>query len=188
MQRLRGSSARRRRRRDFEHRPQLQRPHGLDALAGLSRLALYRGCLRRCRPHRRSAGDALLKAWVFGDNLDTDMLAPGRYMKFGTEEIAKHCLESVSPNFSKEVKKGDVVVAGRNFGCGSSREQAPEALRHLGVSALIAPSFAGLFYRNCFNLGLPAVVCAEAGKIRAGDRLKIDFEGKIQNLSNGEAY
>jgi 3-isopropylmalate/(R)-2-methylmalate dehydratase small subunit len=127
-----------------------------------------------------------MKAWVFGDNLDTDMLAPGKYMKFGIEEIAKHCLESVSPDFSKNVQKGDCVVAGRNFGCGSSREQAPEALRHLGVSALIAPSFAGLFYRNCFNLGLPAMVCANAGRIRAGDVLEIDFEGIIKNKSTGE--
>ena len=127
-----------------------------------------------------------MKAWVFGDNLDTDVLAPGRYMKFGIEEIAKHCLESVSPEFSKNVKAGDVVVAGRNFGCGSSREQAPEALRHLGVAALVAPSFAGLFYRNALNLGLPAVVCAEARRIRAGDLLKIDFEGKIENLTTGE--
>jgi 3-isopropylmalate/(R)-2-methylmalate dehydratase small subunit len=126
--------------------------------------------------------------WVFGDNLDTDMLAPGRYMKFGIEEIAKHCLESVSPNFSKDVKAGDIVVAGKNFGCGSSREQAPEALKLLGVSALIAPSYAGLFYRNCFNLGLPAVVCADAGRIRAGDQLKIDFEGQIENVTKGESY
>ena len=124
-----------------------------------------------------------MKAWVFGDNLDTDMLAPGRYMKFAIEEIAKHCLESINKDFASQVKSGDIVVAGRNFGCGSSREQAPEALRHLGVSALIAPSFAGLFYRNCFNLGLPAVVCADAGKIRAGDQLKIDFAGKIENLT-----
>ena len=129
-----------------------------------------------------------MSTWVFGDNLDTDMLAPGRYMKFGIEEIAKHCLESVSPDFSKNVQKGDVVVAGKNFGCGSSREQAPEALRFLGVSALIAPSFAGLFYRNCFNLGLPAVVCAEAGKIRQGDELKIDFAGRIENLTQGKTY
>ena len=80
------------------------------------------------------------------------------------------------------------MVAGRNFGCGSSREQAPEALRLLGVSALVAPSFAGLFYRNCFNLGLPAVICADAGKIRQGDDLKIDFTGKITNLTQGETY
>jgi 3-isopropylmalate/(R)-2-methylmalate dehydratase small subunit len=129
-----------------------------------------------------------MKAWVFGDNLDTDMLAPGRYMKFGIEEISKHCLESINKDFASQVKSGDVVVAGKNFGCGSSREQAPEALRYLGVTALIAPSFAGLFYRNCFNLGLPAVVCADAGKIRPGDELKIDFAGKIENLTKGETY
>jgi 3-isopropylmalate/(R)-2-methylmalate dehydratase small subunit len=129
-----------------------------------------------------------VKAWVFGDNLDTDMLAPGRYMKFGIEEIAKHCLEAVHPPFASSVRKGDVVVAGRNFGCGSSREQAPEALRLLGVSALIAPSFAGLFYRNCFNLGLPAVVCADAKKIRQGDDLNIHFAGRIENRTTGESY
>ena len=127
-----------------------------------------------------------MKAWVFGDNLDTDVLAPGRFMKFGIEEIAKHCLESVDPSFASTVKPGDVVVAGRNFGAGSSREQAPEALRHLGVSALVAQSYAGLFYRNALNLGLPALVCAEAKCIRSGDELKIDFSGKIENLSTGE--
>ena len=129
-----------------------------------------------------------MKAWVFGDNLDTDMLAPGKYMKFPIEEIAKHCLESVNPAFASSVGKGDVVVAGKNFGCGSSREQAPEALRLLGVSALVAPSFAGLFYRNCFNLGLPAVVCADAGKVRMGDQLDIDFSGTIKNRTTGESY
>ena len=127
-----------------------------------------------------------MKAWVFGDNIDTDVLAPGRYMKFGIEEIAKHCLESVDPRFSLEIKPGDFVVGGRNFGTGSSREQAPEALRHLGVSALVAESFAGLFYRNALNLGLPAVVCAEAKRIRAGDLLKMDFQGTIENLTTGE--
>ena len=127
-----------------------------------------------------------MKAWVFGDNLDTDVLAPGRYMKFGIEEIARHCLESVDEDFSKNVKVGDVVVAGRNFGCGSSREQAPEALRHLGIAALVAPSYAGLFYRNAFNLGLPAVICAEAKRIRAGDLLEINFHGKIENRTSGE--
>jgi len=127
-----------------------------------------------------------LKAWVFGDNIDTDVLAPGRYMKLGIEEIAKHCLESIDPGFSLAVKPGDFVVGGRNFGTGSSREQAPEALRHLGVAALVAESFAGLFYRNALNLGLPAVVCAEARRIRAGDLLKMDFQGTIENLTTGE--
>ena len=128
-----------------------------------------------------------MKAWVFGDNVDTDVIAPGRYMKFGIEEIAKHCLESASPAFAREVKPGDVVVGGRNFGAGSSREQAPEALRHLGVAVLIAESFAGLFYRNAINLGLPAVVCAQATRIRPGDELDVDLElGRVRNRTTGE--
>ena len=125
-----------------------------------------------------------MKAWVLGDNIDTDVLAPGRYMKLGIEEIARHCLEAVSPSFSSEVKPGDIVIAGRNFGCGSSREQAPAALKHLGVSALIAESFAGLFYRNALNLGLPALVCDRARQIQDGARLKIDYEkSEIEDLT-----
>ena len=128
-----------------------------------------------------------MKAWIFGDNVDTDAMAPGRYMKSGIAEIATHCMESIDPSFSKSVKRGDAVIGGRNFGMGSSREQAPEALRHLGIAALVAQSFAGLFYRNALNLGLPAVVCLEAKRIRAGDELKIDFEqGKIENRTRGE--
>jgi 3-isopropylmalate/(R)-2-methylmalate dehydratase small subunit len=127
-----------------------------------------------------------VKAWVFGDNVDTDAIVPGRYMKFGIDEIAKHCMEALAPAFALSVKRGDFVVGGRNFGTGSSREQAPEALKHLGVSALIAESFAGLFYRNAINLGLPALVCAQAKHIRPGDELRIDFaSGKISNLTSG---
>ena len=128
-----------------------------------------------------------MKAWVFGDNLDTDVIAPGRYMKFGIEEIARHCLESVSPAFASSVRKNDCVVGGRNMGVGSSREQAPEALKHLGVAVLIAESFAGLFYRNANNLGLPAVTCAQARRIRPGDELDVDLEhGRIRNRTTGE--
>ena len=128
-----------------------------------------------------------MKAWVFGDNIDTDAIAPGRYMKLGIEEIAKHCLEQVSPTFSSSVVKGDFVVGGRNFGTGSSREQAPAALKHLGVAALIAESFAGLFYRNALNLGLPALVCANARRIRSGNLLEMDLDrAVILNTSNGE--
>jgi 3-isopropylmalate/(R)-2-methylmalate dehydratase small subunit len=117
-----------------------------------------------------------MRAWLLGDNIDTDVLAPGRYMKLGIEEIAAHCLEAVLPSFSKEAKTGDFVIAGRNFGCGSSREQAPAALKHLGIAALVAESFAGLFYRNALNLGLPALVCRDAKRIRNGDPLRIDYE------------
>ncbi len=128
-----------------------------------------------------------MRAWVFGDDLDTDLIAPGRYMKFGIAEIARHCLESVDPAFATSVRPGDVLVAGKNLGAGSSREQAPEALKHLGVAALVAESFAGLFYRNAINLGLPPVVCANASRIRPGDQLAIDFEGgMIRNVSTGE--
>jgi 3-isopropylmalate/(R)-2-methylmalate dehydratase small subunit len=128
-----------------------------------------------------------MKAWVLGDDVNTDVLAPGAYMKFDIEEIAKHCLESVLPAFVSTVQKGDVVVAGRNFGTGSSREQAPAALKQLGVAALIAESFAGLFYRNAINLGLPAVACAQAKRIRQGDVLEVDFEkGQVKNVTTGE--
>jgi 3-isopropylmalate/(R)-2-methylmalate dehydratase small subunit len=128
------------------------------------------------------------RAWVVGDDLTTEALAPGRYMKFGIEEIAKHCLESVEPRFAAEVRPGDVVVGGRNFGAGSSREQAAGALKHLGVAAVIAPSFAGIFYRNAVNLGLPLLVCADAGAIRAGDLLEVDVErGRIENLTRQRA-
>ena len=120
-----------------------------------------------------------MRAWVFGDSVDTDVITPGRYMKLPVEEIAQHCLEAVSPGFSTRAKPGDVVVAGRNFGCGSSREQAPVALKQLGVAAVIAESFAGIFFRNSLNLGLPALVCKEAKRIREGDSLKIDYEKSV---------
>ena len=127
------------------------------------------------------------RAWVFGDNVDTDVLAPGKYMKSGIEELARHCLEAVEPGFAASVQAGDVVVGRRNFGTGSSREQAPQALKHLGIAALVAESFAGLFYRNAINLGLPAVVCADAQRIRAGDRVRVDPQaGRIENISTGE--
>jgi 3-isopropylmalate/(R)-2-methylmalate dehydratase small subunit len=128
-----------------------------------------------------------MRAWVFGDNVDTDVIAPGRYMKYAIETIAQHCMEAVQPDFPTAVRQGDVVVAGRNFGTGSSREQAPEALKHLGVAALVAASFAGLFYRNAINLGLPAVVCADAKRIRSGDEVELDFEaGRLRNRTTGE--
>jgi 3-isopropylmalate/(R)-2-methylmalate dehydratase small subunit len=127
------------------------------------------------------------RAWVFGDDIDTDVLAPGRYMKLAIEEIARHCLEAIDPSFAANVRPGDVVVGGRNFGAGSSREQAAGALKALGVAAVIAPSFAGIFYRNALNLGLVALACAEAGRIRAGDAIAFDAEaGRIENRTRGE--
>jgi 3-isopropylmalate/(R)-2-methylmalate dehydratase small subunit len=130
-----------------------------------------------------------MRAWVFGDDINTDALAPGRYMKSAIQEIAKHCLEAIDPSFASSVKPGDIVVGGRNFGTGSSREQAAEALKQLGVAALVAESFAGLFYRNALNLGLPALACSDAKRIRSGDKLRVDVEaGRIENLTTGQTF
>ena len=124
---------------------------------------------------------------MLGDDIDTDVIVPGRYMKFAIEEIARHCLEPVLPSFANEVKKGDFVVAGRNFGAGSSREQAPAALRQLGVAALIAPSFAGIFYRNSLNVGLPALVCSRAGRSGMATPSRWTTPAsEIANLASGE--
>jgi 3-isopropylmalate/(R)-2-methylmalate dehydratase small subunit len=129
------------------------------------------------------------RAFVFGDNVTTDALAPGLYMKKPIAELASHCLESVDPSFASSVKPGDVIVGGENFGMGSSREQAAEALRALGLAAVVAKSFAGLFFRNCINLGLAPVECADAGKITTGDLLLVDpIAGRIENRTSGETY
>jgi 3-isopropylmalate/(R)-2-methylmalate dehydratase small subunit len=129
------------------------------------------------------------RAWVFGDNINTDLIAPARLLKRPVEEFSRFCMEPVMPSFAAEVRPGDVVVGGLNFGCGSSREQAPEALKHLGVAALIAKSFARTFYRNAMNLGLPAVVCQEAGSIPQGARLRISLEaGTVEDLDGGKTY
>ena len=126
------------------------------------------------------------RVWKFCNDVDTDSMAPGEYMKFGIGQIAEHCLESLRPEFASLVRPGDVVVAGRNFGTGSSREQAPQALRELGVAAVVAVSFAGLFYRNALNLGLPVVICAEADAIEDGATVKVDFEaGRIELPAEG---
>ncbi len=129
------------------------------------------------------------RAWVFGDNIDTDVLAPGRYMKGPVEAAAPHCLETVDPDFAGSVAPGDFVIGGGNFGLGSSREQAAQVLRILGVAAVVAKSFGGIFYRNAFNLGLLAVQCQDTGGIGAGDRVVLDAEaGVLRNLSSKENY
>ena len=129
------------------------------------------------------------RAWVFGDDIDTDVLAPGRYMKGPVEAAAPHCLESVDPDFAGHVAPGDFVIGGGNFGLGSSREQAAQVLRILGVAAVIAKSFGGIFYRNAFNLGLLAVRCPDIDRINARDRLALDAEaGVLRNLSTDERY
>ena len=129
------------------------------------------------------------RAFVFGDNIDTDVLAPGLYMKKPIQELAKHCLEAVDPAFATTVRPGDIVVGGENFGLGSSREQAAEALRHLGVTILLAKSFAGLFFRNCINLGVAPIECAETGRLKSGDLLAVDpITGMIENRTQNETY
>ena len=129
------------------------------------------------------------RAFVFGDNIDTDVLAPGLYMKKPIQELAKHCLEAVDPAFATAVRPGDVVVGGENFGLGSSREQAAEALRHLGVTILVAKSFAGLFFRNCINLGVAPVECPDTSRIKAGDLLAVDpISGTIENRTQNQTY
>lgn len=128
-------------------------------------------------------------AWVFGDNIDTDLLAPGHAMRKPLEELAKHLLEAVAPEFAGSVQRGDFIVAGHGFGIGSSREQAAQALLHLGVSAVLAQSCARIFYRNAFNLGLPVLVFADAPRVRTGDRLSVELAtGRIVNQTRNERY
>lgn len=114
------------------------------------------------------------RVWRVGADIDTDALAPGAYMKFGIDEIARHCLQRVRPEFAGQVRPGDVLVAGPNFGIGSSREQAASALVRLGVAAVIAPSFNGLYFRNAFNVGLLLLTCGQAGILAEGERVTLD--------------
>jgi 3-isopropylmalate/(R)-2-methylmalate dehydratase small subunit len=116
------------------------------------------------------------KVWRVGANIDTDALAPGAYMKHGIEVIAAHCLEVHRPDFAAGVKPGDVLVAGPNFGIGSSREQAAGALKQLGISAVVAPSYSGLFFRNAFNLGLLLLTCPEAETLQESARVQLDLK------------
>lgn len=128
------------------------------------------------------------KVWKFGDNIDTDVIIPGRYLRtFSLDELASHAMEGVDPDFAKNVEKGDIIVANENFGCGSSREQAPVVLKHSGVAAVVAKSFARIFYRNAINIGLPVIVA----EINAnnGDILEIDLEeGIIINVTTKETF
>ncbi len=128
------------------------------------------------------------RAWVYGDNIDTDQLAPiHSYKTMEPSEGAKFCLEALDPDFAGAVEEGDVFVAGANMGIGSSREQAPLHLKILGIRAVLAKSFARIFYRNTLNFGLPALVCADVDKINPGDELRVDpLKGRVENLSTGE--
>jgi 3-isopropylmalate/(R)-2-methylmalate dehydratase small subunit len=128
------------------------------------------------------------RVWKFGDDINTDVLAPGIYIKLPLKNLASHCLESIEPSFADAVSIGDIVVAGKNFGMGSSREQAAQVLKELGIAAVIASSFGGIFYRNAFNLGLPAIISADVNQIEQDHKVVIDFKtGKISNGSTGKS-
>ena len=131
------------------------------------------------------------KAWKFGADVDTDAIIPARYLNTTDhKELAKHCMEDADPDFAKKMKVGDIIVADKNFGCGSSREHAPISIKAAGISCVIAKSFARIFYRNSFNMGLPIFESADASeKIKEGDEIELDpSTGVIHNLTKKEKY
>ena len=130
------------------------------------------------------------KVWKFGDNIDTDLIIAARYLNTSEpSELAKHIMEDADPEFINKMSEGDIIVAGENFGCGSSREHAPIALKAAGISAIIAPTFARIFYRNAFNMGLPIFELKEANEINEGDTVKIDMaKGEIINITQAKTY
>ena len=130
------------------------------------------------------------KVWRFGKDIDTDLIIAARYLSTSVpEELAKHVMEDADPEFVKKMSKGDVIVAGENFGCGSSREHAPIALKAAGVAAVIAPTFARIFYRNAFNMGLPIFELQESAEIAEGDEISVDMNnGTITNKTSKKVY
>ncbi len=129
--------------------------------------------------------------WKYGDNVDTDVIIPARYLNLSTpEELAQHCMEDLDAGFAAKVKPGDIIVGGENFGCGSSREHAPLAIKGAGVACVVARSFARIFYRNAINIGLPILECPQAvDETESGDRLTIDLRaGTIVNERTGRTY
>ena len=134
---------------------------------------------------------ALGHVFKYGDNVDTDVIIPARYLNSSDpKELATHCMEDIDKDFVNKVNEGDIIVANKNFGCGSSREHAPIAIKAAGVSCVIAETFARIFYRNAINIGLPIIECPEAAvAIKAGDEVKVDFDsGLITNVSTGETF
>lgn len=131
------------------------------------------------------------KVFKYQDNVDTDVIIPARYLNTSDPgELAKHCMEDIDKDFVKNVRPGDIIVAGRNFGCGSSREHAPLAIKAAGVSCVIASTFARIFFRNSINIGLPILECDEAVKgMDAGDEIEVDFDtGIIKNITKGTTF
>lgn len=131
------------------------------------------------------------KVFKYGNDIDTDVIIPARYLNVtDPKDLASHCMEDIDKNFINDVKDGDIMVALKNFGCGSSREHAPIAIKAAGISCVIAKSYARIFYRNAFNIGLPILECEEAAdKIQAGDEVTVDFKnGTIKNVTKNETY
>lgn len=131
------------------------------------------------------------KVWRYGDNIDTDVIIPARYLNsFDPKELASHCMVDIDTTFAEKVQEGDIMVGGKNFGCGSSREHAPIAIKASGVPVIIAASFARIFYRNGINIGLPLLeIGDDIEKIHADDRLRVDPEkGTIENLTTGDTF
>lgn len=130
------------------------------------------------------------KVWNFGKDIDTDLIIAARYLNTSVpEELAKHVMEDADPEFVSKMQEGDIIVAGDNFGCGSSREHAPIALKAAGVAAIIAPTFARIFYRNAFNMGLPIFELPESAEVKEGQSVKINMdEGTITNLTTNKTY
>ena len=134
---------------------------------------------------------AIGKVFRYNDNVDTDVIIPARYLNTSDpKELAAHCMEDIDKDFIKNVQEGDIIVADKNFGCGSSREHAPNAIKASGISCVVASTFARIFYRNAINIGLPIVECEAAVKgIEAGDEVEVDFDtGAIHNLTKGTCY
>jgi 3-isopropylmalate/(R)-2-methylmalate dehydratase small subunit len=130
------------------------------------------------------------KVWTFGKDIDTDLIIAARYLNTSVpEELAAHVMEDADPEFVSKMNKGDLIVAGENFGCGSSREHAPIALKAAGVGAIIAPTFARIFYRNAFNMGLPIFELKESAEIKEGDEISVDMNaGTITNKTTNKSY
>ena len=131
------------------------------------------------------------KVFKYGDNIDTDVIIPARYLNTpDMKELASHCMEDIDKEFAQKVEEGDIIVANKNFGCGSSREHAPIAIKAAGVSCVIAETFARIFYRNSINIGLPIIECPQAAKeIEAGDEVEVNFDtGVITDVTKGTSY
>jgi 3-isopropylmalate/(R)-2-methylmalate dehydratase small subunit len=129
------------------------------------------------------------RVWKYGDDINTDVIIPARYAAYSLSSLGKHCMEDIDPKFPQKIKKGDILVVGKNFGCGSSREHAPIAIQAAGISCVIAKSFARIFFRNAINMAFPVLETPDAERIEEGDTLRVNVKGGIiENLTKGEVY